>query len=158
MSSRAVRSSIASASSAVITPFSTALARSFAGSRPLPSSLTRISTWLPRCDADSRIDALGGLARGGAHVGQLEAVIDGVADEVHQRLVDRLDEQLVELGVLADQLEARALAEVRREVAHGAHVLAEHAGDRDHAQPHHLLAQLVGDRVEPVGAVIEVAR
>ena len=39
------------------------------------------------------------------------------------------------------------------EVAHGAVVLAEDAADRDHAQPHHLLAQLAGDRVEPVGAV-----
>ena len=39
---------------------------------------------------------------------------------------------------------AHAWAERGREVAHRADVLAEHAADRDHAQAHHLLAQLEG--------------
>ena len=38
------------------------------------------------------------LAGGGAHVGHLDAVVDGVAHQVHQRIADLLDHGLVELG------------------------------------------------------------
>ena len=45
------------------------------------------------------------LARRGAHVARLDAVVDGVADHVHQRIGDVLDDLAIELGVLTGQHE-----------------------------------------------------
>ena len=41
------------------------------------------------------------LARGRATLGRLEAVIDGVADQVRQRRFELLEDVAVDLGVLA---------------------------------------------------------
>jgi hypothetical protein len=39
------------------------------------------------------------LARGGARVGGLDAVVDGVAHDVRERVADLLDHGLVEFGL-----------------------------------------------------------
>ncbi len=75
-----------------------ALARILSRCRPPPSS--------PDLDHDAaglvvgiELDrALGGFAGGRAHVGRLDAVVHGVAHQVHQRIADFFDHGLVEFG------------------------------------------------------------
>ena len=50
------------------------------------------------------------LARGHPLVGRLDAVVDGVADQVQQRVAELLEHAAVELGVLAPHLPAHVLA------------------------------------------------
>ena len=57
------------------------------------------------------------LAGGDALLRRLEAVVERVAHEVHERVAERVDDGAVELGLLADELELDLLAELRREVA-----------------------------------------
>jgi hypothetical protein len=78
----------------------------------------------------------------------LEAVVDRVADEVGQRILDRLEERLVDLGVLAVHLEAGLLAARQREIAHDARELVPDVLDGLHARLHHALLQLGRDQVE----------
>ncbi len=74
-----------------------------------------------------RDHALVGLAGGAAGGGCLETVVDGVAHQVQERIVELLDEHLVELGVVADDLEAGALLQRVRQLAHRPVVLGEDA-------------------------------
>ncbi len=53
-----------------------------------------------------RHDALARLAARRRGLRRLDAVIDGVADDVRQRILDGLDDRLVELGLLAEHLDA----------------------------------------------------
>ena len=131
------RMSIASACSAVISPRSAALAATRGGSMPRPSSRDR--------DDDVAAGVAGGdlaacrsarLAGGDALLGRLEAVVERVADEVHERVAERVDDGAVELGVLADELELDLLAELGREVAHEAREAQEDGLDRDHPDLH----------------------
>ena len=115
-----------------------------------------MSTWLPRCAARISDRPLGRLAGRGARGRRLQPVVDSVAHQVEQRLVERLDEQLVQLGVLAGQHDAGALAQAVGQVAHGAVVLAHDAADRDHAQAHDRLAQLGRHRVEAARRSIQL--
>ena len=88
------------------------------------------------------------LARGLANFGRLDAVIERVADRVRERILDGFEQALVELRILAFDLEANAAAERLGEVAHDARHLGEDVGDRLHARLHHALAQVGGDHVE----------
>ena len=65
--------------------------------------------------------ALGRLAGGGAHRGRLDAVVHGVAHQVHQRVADLLDHRLVELGLGAadDQFDVLAQFLARRRAPRG---------------------------------------
>ena len=74
----------------------------------------------------------GGLALGG----RLEAVVERVAHEVHERIAERVDDGPVELGVLADELELDVLAELGREVADEPREAQEHRLHGDHADLH----------------------
>src|SRR6185312_11526885 len=84
----------------------------------------------------------GRLAGRRAHLRSLDAVIDAVADQVHQRIADLLEHGLVELGLLARELELDLLAEALSEVAHHAREAAEDEADRQHAHAHDALLQL----------------
>ena len=87
---------------------------------------------------------------------RLDAVIDGVANQVNQRLGDLLDDFLVELGLAAANRELDFLAERAGEVAHRARERVEHRRDRQHRQLDDVLAQLFGDEIEAHAIVAEV--
>ena len=78
---------------------------------------------------DADVDRVAGLARrdgqhaglalaGGEAVGRvLDAVVDGVADDVQQRVADQLDHLAVELDLAVLELDEDLLAELGRKVA-----------------------------------------
>src|SRR6185295_15446890 len=84
----------------------------------------------------------GGFAAPDAHVRLLDAVVDAVADEVHERIADLLEHRLVELGLLARHDELDLLAETLREIAHHAREAAENEADGQHAHAHDAVLQL----------------
>jgi len=71
-----------------------------------PAWRAEISRWRAR---------LAGREAGGRG---LDAVVERVADEVDDRIAERLHDAAVELGVLAREHELDVLAELRGEVAH----------------------------------------
>src|SRR3954471_19730034 len=100
--------------------------------------------------------ALGRLAGPGARLGRLYAVVDGVAHQVGQGVLDRLQERLVELGLAALNLQANGLAALQAEVADDARELGPDVIDRLHARLHDALLQLAGDQVEPLRGADQV--
>ena len=102
--------------------------------------------------------ALFGLAGRLALIRQLDAVIHGVADDVHQRVADVLRDVLVHLGVLADEHEPRLLAEVLRHVADDAVHLLERAADWHHAERHDAVLQFFVELVELTRGLREIRK
>ena len=96
-----------SSASAAINPRSTARARTASTSRPRPSSLTRIRTWAPGMRRREVQRAAGRFSGGPADLRHLDAVVDAVADQVHQRIVQLVDHRLVQfrLGPLDGQFD-----------------------------------------------------
>ena len=92
--------------------------------------------------------SLGILACGLAHLRRLDAVIERVAHRVGERILDGLEQALVEFGVLAFHLQANAAAKRLGKIAHDARHLGEDVRDRLHARLHHVLAQVGRDHVE----------
>src|SRR6185437_4625459 len=86
--------------------------------------------------------AFGGLAGGDARFRRFDAVVDGIAHQVNQRIADLLEHGLVELGLLTRELQLDLLAEALRQVAHHAREAAENEGDGQHANPHDAFLQL----------------
>ncbi len=82
--------------------------------------------------------------------GRLDAVVDRVAHQVGQRVLDRLEQAAVELGLPADHGEAYLLAAGGGEVPHDAGQLRPEVVDRLHAGLHHGFLQLRRDEVEPL--------
>ena len=74
-----------------------------------------------------------GLARGEAFVGGLDAVVDGVAHEMHQRLAERIENAFVEISVLAGNVQGHVLAALLGDVANDARKAAEKLLDGHHA-------------------------
>src|SRR5262249_9187119 len=70
--------------------------------------------------------SLRGLASGAPPVGQLDAMIDGVADDVEEGLAQNVYDCLVDDGVTALDHERRLLAGREAEVAHEALEASEH--------------------------------
>ena len=101
--------------------------------------------------------ALGRLADRDALLGRLDAVVEGVADEVAQRVADLLEDGPVELGLLALDDQRDLLAQLRRHVAHDAREAVEDALDRQHAQAGDLVLELAGDPAELLGALLGLA-
>ena len=83
------------------------------------------------------------LSRSEALVGRLDAVINGVADEMHQRFGKRVENALVKIGVLARQLESHVLATLLGDVADDARETAVELLDGDHADFQNALVQLI---------------
>src|SRR6185437_11510383 len=102
--------------------------------------------------------ALGGLAGAYPRLRRLDAVIDAVAHEVHQRIADLLEHRLVELRLLAGELELDLLAEALGEVAHHPRDTAEHEADRQHAHAHDALLQLAHVALELREAAAQLLR
>jgi hypothetical protein len=89
-----------------------------------------------------------GFADSDAPFGLLDAVIDRVANDVRQRILDRLDDRLVKFGLFAFHFDAHLLATHGGDVAHGARKFAPDIADGLHARLHHAFLELGGDEVE----------
>ena len=68
---------------------------------PRPSSRTVITTLPPAWRAEISSTPVASLPAGAALLGRLDAVVERVADEVDERVAERLDHGAVELGLLA---------------------------------------------------------
>ena len=84
------------------------------------------------------------LAGRTALVRHLQSVVERVADEVHERIAEHVDDGAVELGVLAGQHQLHLLAELRGQVADEAREAQEDGLDGDHPHPHHQRLQRLG--------------
>jgi hypothetical protein len=93
--------------SAVMSPSTTALRFTRSTSMPPPSSEISMLTCRPRGRPQRSTPS--GLPRA-AHSGVSMPWSHGVADDVRQRVLDRLEDRAVELGLLAVHLEADLLA------------------------------------------------
>ncbi len=98
-----------------------------------PSSSTSMTTWLPFWKALSAIVPTGGFPTRRRSSRWLDAVIDGVADHVHQRIAELLDDELVDLGLGAGDDEVHLLAVLARDLPHDARQLVERLAERHHA-------------------------
>ena len=105
---------------------------------PRPSSLTRSVTLFRSRVARQQDPALGRLPGRDARVRRLDAVVGRVPDQVQQRVADLVENRAVELDLLAFDVEADALAEVAREVAHQPRKALEHLAHRRHPRRDHL--------------------
>jgi hypothetical protein len=84
-----------------------------------------------------------GLARSETLVGGLDAVVYGVAHEMHKRLVERVEDALVEIGVFTRNVQGHVLAALFGDVAHDARKAAEELLDRNHADFQDALVQFI---------------
>ena len=100
---------------------------------PRPSSSTSMTTWLPFWKALSAMVPTGGLPTREALVARLDAVVDGVADHVHEGSRELLDDELVDLGLRAGDDQVHLLVVLARDLAHDARELVEDLPERDHA-------------------------
>jgi hypothetical protein len=116
----------------VTTPRRIAASTSTSGSMPAPSSSTSMTTWLPFWKALSAIVPMGACPREPL-VARLDAVIDRVADHVHQRVGELFDDELVDLRLGARDDEVHLLAVLARDLPDDARQLVEGLAQRDHA-------------------------
>ena len=121
------------------------LAAHLPASMPPPSSTRVITTWFDSCAAESRMVPVGGLPRASAHRRRLDAVVHGVADQVHERLADLVDHGLVDARLLALQHQLDLLALAVGEVADEAREALEDVADGQHPHVHDRLLQLGRD-------------
>ncbi len=84
-------------------------------------------------------------------------MVDAVAHQVRQRVLDGLEDGLVELGVPALHLDTDLLAQADREVADDAGQLVPDVVDGLHAGLHDPLLQLTGDEVQAVRRTLQLA-
>ncbi len=83
------------------------------------------------------------LAQLAALFGRLDAVADGVADQMRQRLGDGVENSFVEIGVLPADVEFHFAPALPRHIAHHAREAAEQLVDGHHADLHHRALQIV---------------
>ncbi len=86
-----------------------------------------------------------------ARFGHFDAMIDAVADDVYQRIVQLFDDGLVQFGFGAEGFHLDLFAEFLREIAHQAFEFAEGAADRQHADIEGGIAQFVGQSFDLFG-------
>jgi hypothetical protein len=85
--------------------------------------------------------AFGRFARGGAAGGVLDPMVDRVADEMHERIGEPLDEGLVEFGVLARGHEFDRFAEIARKIMDEPAEASKQRSHGHHAGTHRRIAQ-----------------
>ena len=100
---------------------------------------------------------LAGFPGLGAVGGGLDAVIDGVANDVHQGVAQFLDHLLVEFGVGAVDVELDLLAAFLRELAHDSQELVKNLPERHHARLHDAVAQFAGLALKRAAGLVEIA-
>ena len=126
-------------------------------SRPRPSSETRMTTLPPRWKASSVIVPCRGFPAASAGFRRFDAVVGRVADRMDQRIAQLVDHPLVEFGLLAADGQADVLAVGAGDVADDAMEPGEQRPDRHHAHVHGALLNAVGDAVEQVDRLEQVA-
>ena len=130
------------AASWAIRPRSRAFARMRDLLRPAPSSLTSMMMLPPSWNALSSRIPVSFLPAAPSDLRHLQPVVEGVAHQVHQRIADLLEHDLVELRTFPVQSELDFLAELARELVHQAREAVEREADRQHADLEHALLQL----------------
>ena len=83
--------------------------------------------------------------------GKLDAVVHGIAHQMSERILDCLDDGLVEFRLFALHLDGHFLAATERDVAHRPRKLAPDVSDGLHAGLHHPFLQFGGDQVQTLG-------
>ena len=83
----------------------------------------------------------GRFAESAALLGRLNAMIDGVADEVDEGIGDLVDDAFVEFGIAANGEKIDLFAEFSGQVADQTPVTGEGGLDREHAEAHRVVAQ-----------------
>ena len=152
---RKIRLSISSSvswASAAIRPLLDRRSADRARLMPAPSSETSMTIAARAVRGGQPDRAFGGLAGGGALLGRLEAVVDGVADHVRQRVGQPLDDRLVDLGVFALGDQADRLAGHVGDLAHDARHALEHRLHRLGADRHDAVLDLARQLLELVEA------
>jgi hypothetical protein len=107
---------------------------------------------MPGGDADGGLGRLAGLHALG---GWLDAVIDGVAQEVQQGLLEHFQQCLVDLDLLALDFEADLAAQGAGELAQGHGEVIEQRGQRDHAQLARRAVEIPDEAFEIMGLVAQ---
>ena len=87
----------------------------------------------------------------------LNAVVERVAQEVHDRIADLVDNGTIQLGLLTLDREVDLLAEFLGYVAHHSGEAVEHRTDRDHADLHNNILQIARHTVHLLKRLHEIA-
>ena len=82
-------------------------------------------------------------------------MIDRVAHQMHQRVVEVFDHGFVDLGFLAFEYQLDILAQAARQIARQARVFLEQAADRLHAGFHHRVLQVAHQEIELAHRLVE---
>ena len=101
--------------------------------------------------------ALARLAGRLADLGRFDAVVGRVAHHVDQRIAQLVDHPLVQLGLLAADLQADLLAVGPRDVADHALEPGEQRPDGHHPRVHHALLDAVADAIELMDRLEQLA-
>ena len=107
-------------------------------------------TWPPRWRADSETRPAAGLPARLALGRRLDAVVAAVADQVRQRVGQRLQDGLVQLDVGAGRSSSICLPSWRARSRTMRGKLVEEIADRLHPRSQDGVLQFAGDRVEPL--------
>ena len=100
-----------------------------------------MTTSEPSCIACSAHDRLRRLSVRRPLIRRVNAVIDGVADEVEQGVRQLMQDTAVQLGVFTAHFPANVLAQAPRCVAHRSLQRVGDRGNRNHARPHRSFLQ-----------------
>ena len=139
------RSPAARARSSSSSPRWMATSRTRAQSTPPPSSVSASTTRLPSCSAERRMRPARGFPASLPQPRRLDAVVDGVADQVHQRIAQLLHQALVDLHLGAGGGEHHLLARLARHPPDEALHPVEQRAERHHPR----LEQPVLEDVQP---------
>ena len=96
------------------------------------------------------------LAGGLAFRRRLEAVVEGVADQVRERRLELVEDVAVDARLLAADLESHLLAEGAGDVADQPRKAADAVGQRPHPAHDHLVVQTVRQVLVAAGEALEV--
>ena len=94
--------------------------------------------------------ALRALAGPRPNLGGLDAMVAGVAHQVHERVFDGFDDRAVEFRFSAFHLQVKLLAQGDGHIAHHARQFVPHRADGLHARLHHAFLQFGGNQVQPL--------
>ena len=78
---------------------------------------------------------------------KLDPMVDGIANQMGQRVLDGLDDGFVEFGLFAFHLDVDLLAAAEGNVAHGAGELTPNIANGLHAGLHYFFLKLGGDEI-----------
>src|SRR5437899_11449342 len=86
--------------------------------------------------------AAGVFSQGAANFRHFQAVIHGIPDHVHERVMNMFEDGGIDFDVFANDEHARKLSAFPSGVANATSEAVECGTDRDHANLHHQLLQL----------------